>query len=63
MRDVRKICREEIATINKIETLVYCRENEEEDDEDEEEGEEKKQGDDEDDEDEEEPMWTASCRF
>ncbi len=66
MRDIRRICRKEIATISKIASLVHCRENEEEDDEDEEE-EEKKQGDEEDDEDddedeEEDPIWVVSCR-
>jgi ABC-type Zn2+ transport system substrate-binding protein/surface adhesin len=76
MREDRRACRIEIATISKIASLVYCGDNEEEDDEDEdEEEEEKKRGeeekeedeeddeedDDEDDDEEEESIWTASA--
>jgi ABC-type Zn2+ transport system substrate-binding protein/surface adhesin len=68
MREDRRACRIEIATIRKIASLVYCGDNEEEDDEDEEEEEEKKRGEEEkeedeedDDEEEEESIWTASA--
>jgi len=61
VRDIRRICRKEIATISKIASLAYCGENEEEDDEDEDEeeedkkrGEEEKEEDEEDDDDDEE---------
>jgi hypothetical protein len=64
VREDRRVCQEEIATISKLASLVYCGDNEEEDDEDEED-EEKKHGEEEEDEEddgEEEPVWAACGR-
>ena len=53
MRDVRRICRKDMARISKIASLVHCRDNEEEDDEDLEE----------EDEDEKSQCGLPLCRF
>jgi hypothetical protein len=56
VREDRRICQKEIATISRIASLVYCGDNEEEDDEDEEDEQEKLGGKEEDE--EEEPVRT-----